>query len=65
MQYDFFSLVLFRASERDYPGGLNGNESACFVADLGSIPVLGRSPGEEKGHPLEYSSLENTINRGA
>ena len=38
-----------------------GKESACNVGDLGSIPGLGRSPGEGKGYPLQYSGLENTV----
>ena len=37
-----------------------GKESASNVGDLGSIPRLGRSPGEGKGHPLQYSGLENS-----
>ena len=36
-------------------------ESACNVEDLGSIPGLGRSPGEGKGYPLQYSGLENSM----
>ena len=36
-------------------------ESACNVGDLGSIPGLGRSPGEGKGYPLWYSGLENSM----
>ena len=36
-------------------------ESACDVGDLGSIPGLGRSPGEGKGYPLQYSGLENSM----
>ena len=35
--------------------------SICNVGDLGSIPGLGRSPGEGKGHPLQYSGLENSM----
>ena len=38
-----------------------GKESACSEGDLGSIPGLGRSPGEENGYPLQYSGLENSI----
>ena len=38
-----------------------GEESACSVGDLGSIPGLGRSPGEGKGYPLQYSGLENPM----
>ena len=41
------------------PGGLAGKESAWNVGDLGSIPELGRAPGEGKGYPLQYSALEN------
>ena len=36
-------------------------ESACIVGDLGLIPGLGRSPGEGKGYPLQYSGLENSM----
>ena len=42
-----------------FPGGSAGNESACNVGDLGSIPRLERSPGEGHGNPLQYSWLEN------
>jgi len=41
--------------------GEAGKESACYVGDLGSIPGLGRSPGEGKGYPLQYSGLENSM----
>ena len=41
------------------PGGSEGKESACNVGDLGSIPGLGRSPGEGNGNPLQYCCLEN------
>ena len=39
----------------------SGKESACNAGDLGSIPGLGRSAGEEKGYPLPYSGLENSM----
>ena len=42
-----------------FPCGSAGKESTCYVGDLGSIPGLGRSPGEGKGYPLQYSGLEN------
>ena len=42
-----------------FPGGSAGKESVCNVGDLGSIPGLGRSPGEGKGYPLQYSGPEN------
>ena len=47
------------------PGGSDGKESACNVGDLGSIPGLGRSPGEGNSYPLQYSGLENSMDRGA
>ena len=43
-----------------FPYGSAGKESACNVGDLGSIPGLGRSPGEGKGYSLQYSGLENS-----
>ena len=43
------------------PLGSAGKESACNVEDLGSIPGMGRSPGEGKGYPLQYSGLENSM----
>jgi len=48
-----------------FPGGSDGKESACSAGNLGSIPGLGRSPGEENGNPLQYSCLENSMDRGA
>ena len=47
------------------PGGLDGKESACNAGDPGSIPGSGRSPGEGNGYPLQYSYLENSMDRGA
>ena len=44
-----------------FPGGSAGKESTCNVGDAGSIPGLGRSPGEGKGYPLQYSGLENSM----
>ena len=46
-------------------GGSVGKESACNAGDLGSIPGLGRSPGEGNGNPLHYSCLGNPMDRGA
>ena len=45
----------------DFPCGSAGKESACNSGDLGLIPGLGRSPGEGKGYPLQYSGLENSM----
>ena len=44
-----------------FPGGSDGKVPACNMEDLGSIPGLGRSPGEEKGYALQYSGLENSM----
>ena len=48
-----------------FPGGSEVKVSACNVGDLGSIPGLGRSTGEGNGNPLQYSCLENPMDRGA
>ena len=48
-----------------FPGNSEGKESACSAGDLGSIPGLGRFPGEGKGYPLQYLGLENSTDRGA
>ena len=48
-----------------FPGGSAGKESACNVGDLGSVPWLGRSPGEGNGNPLQYSYLGIPMDRGA
>ena len=50
---------------RGFPGGSDGKESICNAEGLGSIPELGRSPGEGNGYPLQYSCLENPLDRGA
>ena len=47
------------------PGGSAGKESAYNAGDLGSVPGSGRSPGEGIGYPLQYSFLENPMDRGA
>ena len=44
-----------------FPCGSAGKESTCNVGDLGSIPGLGRSPGKEKGYPLQYCGLETSM----
>ena len=44
-----------------FPGSSDGKESVCNVGDLGSIPGLGRFPGEGHGNPLQYSCLENPM----
>ena len=49
----------------DFPGGSDGKASAYNAGDPGSIPGLGRSPGEGNGNPLKYCCLENPMDRGA
>ena len=51
--------------ERGFPGGSEVKASARNAGDLGSIPGSGRSPGEGNGNPLQYSCLENPMDRGA
>ena len=47
-----------------FPSSSVSKESACSAGDLGSIPGSGRSPGEGNGNPLQYSCLENAMDRG-
>ena len=51
--------------EINFPGGSDGKASARNAGDLGLIPGLGRSPGEENSNPLQYSCLENPTDGGA
>ena len=48
-----------------FPGGSDGKESTCIAGDPGSVSESGRSPGEGNGCPLQYSCLENFMDRGA
>ena len=48
-----------------FPGGSDSKESACSAGGLGFIPGLGRSAGGGNGNPLQYSCLENPMDRGA
>ena len=52
-------------SSPDFPGGSDGKASAYNAGDLDLIPGSGRSPGEGNGNPLQYSCLENPMDRGA
>ena len=55
--------MLIQEHKGGFPGGSGGKESAYNAGDLGSSPRWGRSPGEGKGYPLQYSCLENSKNR--
>ena len=57
----FFLLSSTSCIHLGFLCGSAGKESACNAGDLGSIPGLGRSPGEGKGYPLQYSGLENSM----
>ena len=48
-----------------FPGGSDGKDSPCNAGDPGSIPGSGRFPEEGNGNPLQYSCLENSMDRGA
>ena len=48
-----------------FPGGSDGKKSACKAGDLDSVPGLGRSPVEGNGYPLQHSSQQNSMDRGA
>jgi len=48
-----------------FPDGSDNKESACNSVDLGSIPGLARSPGDRNGYSLQYSGLENIMDRGS
>ena len=56
-----FSLLWSIFIYLGFPGGPVGKESACNAGDPGSIPGSGRSPGEGKGYPLQYSGLKNSM----
>ena len=53
------------SSKVGFPGDSDNKESACNAGDQGSIPGLGRSPGEGNGNPFQYSCLENSMDLGA
>ena len=55
------SFIWLRIKLLGFPCDSVGKESSCNVGDLGLIPGLGRSPGEGKGYPLQYSDLENCM----
>ena len=57
-------LDLVRTTIWGFPHGSDGKESVCNAGDLGLIPGSGRSPGKGNGYPLQYSCLENVVDRG-
>ena len=65
----FGRQILYQCATREapygFPCGSNGKESACNARGLGSIPPSGRSPSDRNGYPLQYSCLENPMDREA
>ena len=61
MSCEFYFICEASLHTMGFPGGSAGKETTCNAEDLGSIPGLGRSPGEVKGYPLQYSDLENSM----
>ena len=63
MTYKKMITVILWSTIKSFPGGSDGKKSACNAGDPGSIPGLGRSPGERNVNPLQHSCLENAMNR--
>ena len=61
----YYLMNICSPNFKDLPGGADGKVSACNAGDRGSIPGLGRSPGEGNGNLLQYPGLENLPDRGA
>ena len=62
--FKFFSHLGEVIRYMGFPGGSDGKASVCNAGDPGSIPGLGRSPGEGNGTPFQYSCLENPMDGG-
>ena len=60
----YFRKARYYQQNTGFPGGSDGKESACNIRDPGLMPASGRYPGEGNGNPLQYSCLENFVNRG-
>ena len=58
-------IIIMTYMYNGFPRGSDSKESACNAGDLGSIPGLGRSPSGGHGNPLQYSYIENPMNRGS
>ena len=64
VQFLYSYIITEKNYSFDFPGGSDGKESACNAGDLGLIIGLGRSLREGNGNPLQYSCLENPMDRG-
>ena len=65
ISFDFLLLHFSTLWWKGFPASSEVKASACNAQELGSIPGLGRSPGQGNGNPLQYSCLENPMDRGA
>ena len=65
MKWVSYMYIYIPSLLEDFPGGSDGKVSGNNAGDLGLIPGSGRSPGEGNGNPLQYSRLENPMDRGA
>ena len=63
LQYILLTLDGIKYAVLGFPGGSDGKQYACNAGDLSLLPESGRSPGEGNGNPLQYSWLENSIDR--
>ena len=59
------SKYQIQLSKLNLPGGSDDKESVCNAGDPGSIPRLGRYPGEGNGYPFQYACLDNSMDKGA
>ena len=65
IHFQSFVFYQFKRIDVSKSGGSDAKESACNVGDLGSIPELGRSPGEGNSYPFQCSGLENSLDKEA
>ena len=65
LRHDDLNLLVLLPPSGGFPGGSVIKNLPANAGDVGLIPGLGRSPGEENGNPLQYSCLKNSMDRGA
>ena len=65
MKFCYFAIIMLLFTLLGFPGGSEIKVPVCNAGDLGLIPGSGRFPGEGNGNPLQYSCLENLMDRGA
>ena len=65
VHFKYLTILHVNYTFKGFPGSSDGKKSACNTGDPGLIPGLERFPGEGNGNPLQYSCLENSMDRGA